>query len=91
MLFCRMAFSYFLMRSRSSCSGGTRLRLLGVFFAGVHGARDFKQFLHGKLRSHLILRCWQSTQESIRFRFSTPGCCSGAEDMVVLEEGLVGI
>ncbi len=59
------------MRSSSSRSGNRRFRCLGPSVDGTHCVRDFVQLIQGNLRSHRILRCWQSTHASTRFGF---GC-----------------
>lgn len=59
---CFSRSSYNLKRSKSCRSAN--LLFLGFFTwaGGTHGIRDFTQFEQGVWRSHLTLRCEQSTQ-----------------------------
>ena len=51
--------------------------------AGQHSLLTFTQFEQGVLRSHLILRCWQRTQASMRGCL----CDCDCDDMGMFVEG----
>ncbi len=75
--------SYFLKRASNSASGNRLFRRLGGMVVGeTHSTRALTQFAQGSLRSHLTLRCWQSTHGCF-FLFwdppSTPGVDKGGE------------
>lgn len=71
MLFWRRSSSYRLQRSSSSRSGNLRLRCRGIRAAGTHVAPNLVQLVHGNLRVHFTLRCWQRTQASTRSGFES--------------------
>ena len=88
-LFFRSMSSYMRRRSSNSRSGNLRLRWRGMRVAGTQDAPERMHLAQGNLRSHLTLRCWQSTHARTRRRLegSTGDevLCSGvgdAEDMV---------
>jgi hypothetical protein len=79
-LFCRSRCSYLRIRSRSSRSGNRRFRCRGFSAAGTHCALNLRQLAHGNFRSHFTLRCWQSTQASVRCNFEDREDAEGGPD-----------
>lgn len=69
----RSKSSYLRRRSSSSRSGNRCFRRRAICAAGTHCTLALTQFAHGYLRSHLTLRCWHNTHESIRGGFDDTG------------------